>query len=84
MKSKLSCQKCGLERISFDEYTTLSLPLPESSLINLKIVIRLLPDEIKNALSSSNCQEDSDLMMQKVLEEKLIVSESRKTLQFDH
>ena len=51
MRSLLQCQKCGIERMSFDEYSTLSLPLPESSLIKLNVVINLLPEEIKLVLS---------------------------------
>lgn len=37
--------------MSFDEYSTLSLPLPESSLIKLNVVINLVPDEIKLVLT---------------------------------
>jgi len=37
--------------MSFDEFSTLSLPLPESSLIKLNVVINLIPDEIKAILS---------------------------------
>jgi len=44
--------ECGHERLSFDEYSTLSLPLPESSLINFKLVINLLPEDIKFILQA--------------------------------
>jgi ubiquitin C-terminal hydrolase len=54
MKSHLTCKYCNYERVSFDEFSTLSLPLPESSLINQKIVINLLPEEIKYILQNQN------------------------------
>jgi ubiquitin C-terminal hydrolase len=58
MKSRLVCNICHNERISFDEFSTLSLPLPESSLINFKLIINLLPEEIKFLLNKTN-NEDS-------------------------
>jgi hypothetical protein len=42
--------------MSFDEYSTLSLPLPESSLIKLNVVINLLPEEIKLILSLNDAK----------------------------
>ena len=50
MRNFLQCQECATERISFDEFSTLSLPLPESNMINFKIVIQLLALEIKYIL----------------------------------
>ncbi len=50
MRSFLKCNECDAERLSFDEFSTLSLPLPESSLINFKIVVQLLPQQIKQIL----------------------------------
>ena len=50
MRAYLKCNECSKERISFDEFSTLSLPLPESSLINFNIVIQVLPMELKKIL----------------------------------
>jgi ubiquitin C-terminal hydrolase len=58
LKSFLKCMDCGKERVLFSEFSTLSLPLPESSVINFKLEMQLLPYELKTILTEKSSFRD--------------------------
>lgn len=76
MRNYLQCKECEHTRISFDEFSTLSLPLPESSMINLKVVINLLPTELKYIL-----EHGADVTRE--LQQRLEVQRRKNTFNFE-
>ncbi|TNV87076.1 hypothetical protein FGO68_gene9179 [Halteria grandinella] len=51
LKSTLNCQTCNKVSITFDNFTSIPLSLPEPSKILVNIVVYRLPSEIKSLLS---------------------------------
>ena len=54
LRSFIKCLECDYHKFSFETFSTLSLPLPESSTITLWLVLFLLPEEIKLILNNSS------------------------------
>eukprot|EP00347_Sterkiella_histriomuscorum_P024260 403331751 len=52
LKSTMKCLQCNTQKISYDIYSTLSVPLPESSVVNLTITFYQLPCHIKMILKN--------------------------------
>jgi len=64
MRSSLQCGECHRERITYEAFSTLSLPLPEASDFVVTVVACLLPTDIKYLLTNKmeeekNAQEES-------------------------
>lgn len=47
MKSTLTCIKCGCEKISFETFSTLNVPIPQKGTIVLEVVLHRLPFTFK-------------------------------------
>jgi uncharacterized UBP type Zn finger protein len=47
MKSTLTCMKCGGEKISFETFSTLNVPIPQKGTIILEVVLHRLPFTFK-------------------------------------
>ena len=43
LKSHVTCTNCGNESVTFDEYSSLSLPLPVRNTKSISMVVQLLP-----------------------------------------
>lgn len=53
LKSTLNCQTCDKMSLTFDNFTSIPLPLPEPSKILINIIIYRLPSEIKDLLNGT-------------------------------
>jgi hypothetical protein len=51
LKSTLRCQTCNKISITFDNFTSIPLSLPEPSKILVKILLYRLPNELKDLLN---------------------------------
>lgn len=53
LKSTLNCQVCDKMSITFDNFTSIPLSLPEPSKILINIIIYRLPSELKDLLNGN-------------------------------
>ena len=51
LKSTLNCQTCDKMSVTFDNFTSIPLSLPEPSKILINIIIYRLPSELKELLN---------------------------------
>jgi hypothetical protein len=61
LRSQLTCQKCNTTKINFETFSSVSLPVPQSSKIQIEVVLFRLPFTFKvyyNTKSISNPQGD--------------------------
>ena len=47
MKSTLTCMKCGSEKVSFETFSTLNVPIPQKGIIMLDVILHRLPFTFK-------------------------------------
>ena len=50
IKSTIECQNCLTTRVSYDPFSNISLPVPNSNSINLPIIVNSLPTELYSIL----------------------------------
>jgi ubiquitin carboxyl-terminal hydrolase 4/11/15 len=60
LKSSLKCHTCGKLSITFDNFTSIPLSLPEPSKILINIIVYRLPDSLRE-LMAGRLNRDGDL-----------------------
>ena len=60
LKSSLKCQTCAKLSITFDNFTSIPLSLPEPSKILINIIVYRLPDSLRE-LIAGRLNRDADL-----------------------
>ena len=50
MRSKLTCQKCKTESITFDIFSNVPVPLPEPTQQTISIILHRIPNTVKDII----------------------------------
>ena len=78
LKSTLTCSECKKNKIKYEPFSSLELPIPEAKKIILEITLYRLPSKLKPLFKNSNIKEASTIKLNEILDKESNKKKNKK------